>query len=164
MIVNEMVHATRIIPLDGRPRLDSSIRQWLGSSRGRWEGDTLVVETTNRRYETAFRGSGEHMHLTERFTRVADDVLLYEFTVDDPENFKEPWTAQILSNLWPAPRRCRARPCSGADGLHGQHVTREQCTDTSGGHVRMIAAGRGCGVDYRSRQEPQRPRRPADRL
>ncbi len=97
LLINEMVHETRIIPLDGRPALHQSIRQWLGSSRGRWEGDTLVVETTNRRDEPIFRGSGENMHLTERFTRVADDVLLYEFTVDDPETFTQPWTAQIPS-------------------------------------------------------------------
>jgi hypothetical protein len=97
VIVNEMVHETRIIPLDGRPTLHRSIRQWLGSSRGRWEGETLVVETTNRRDEPSFRGSGAGMRLIERFTRVADDVLLYEFTVDDPATFTRPWTAQIPS-------------------------------------------------------------------
>jgi hypothetical protein len=97
LIVNEMVHATRIIPLDGRASLPSAIRQWVGSSRGHWDGDTLVVETSNRRQETAFRGSGENMRLTERFTRVADNVLMYEFTVDDPEHFTSPWTAQIPS-------------------------------------------------------------------
>jgi hypothetical protein len=97
LIVNEMVHETRLIPLDGRPFPPDEIRQWRGSSRGRWEGDTLVVETRNRRADTPFRGSSENMHLTERFTRVADDVLLYEFTVDDPEAFTQPWTVQITS-------------------------------------------------------------------
>jgi hypothetical protein len=97
LIVNEMVHETRIIPLDGRPFPPAEIRQWRGSSRGRWEGDSLVVETRNRRADTPFRGSSENMHLTERFTRVADDVLLYEFTVDDPEAFTRPWTVQITS-------------------------------------------------------------------
>ena len=85
LIVNEMVHETRIIPLDGRPFPPDEIRQWRGSSRGHWDGDTLVVETRNRRADTPFRGSSENMRLTERFTRVADDVLLYEFTVNDPE-------------------------------------------------------------------------------
>jgi hypothetical protein len=97
LIVNEMVHETRIIPLDGRPFPPDEIRQWRGSSRGSWEGDTLVVETRNRRADTPFRGSSENMRLTERFTRVADDVLLYEFTVDDPETFTQPWTVEITS-------------------------------------------------------------------
>ena len=97
LIVNEMVHETRVVPLSRRPDVPDSIRLWLGSSRGRWDGETLVVVTRNRRDETSLRGSGMHMQLTERFTRVADDVLLYEFTVDDPDNFTRPWTAQIPS-------------------------------------------------------------------
>ena len=97
LIVNEMVHETRIIPLDGRPFPPDEIRQWRGSSRGHWDGDTLVVETRNRRADTPFRGSSENMQLTERFTRVAADVLLYEFTVNDPEAFTQPWTVQITS-------------------------------------------------------------------
>lgn len=97
LIVNEMGHETRIVPLDGRAPLDASVRQWLGSSRGRWEGETLVVETANRRGDVTLRGSGSEMRLTERFTRVADDVLLYEFTVEDPDSFARPWTVQIPS-------------------------------------------------------------------
>jgi hypothetical protein len=95
MILNEMVHEARIIPLDGRPALPGNVRQWLGSSRGRFEADTLIVETTNFTAKTAFMGASENMRLTERFTRVADDILLYEFTVDDPEAFTRPWTVQI---------------------------------------------------------------------
>jgi hypothetical protein len=97
LIVNEMVHETRIVPLDGRPFPPESIRQWRGSSRGHWEGDTLVVETRNRREETSFRGTSENARLTERFTRVADDVLLYEFTVDDAHAFTRPWSVEITS-------------------------------------------------------------------
>jgi len=97
LIVNEMVHETRIVPLDGRPFPPEGVRQWRGASRGHWDGDTLVVETRNRRPDTPFRGSSENMRLTERFTRVADDVLLYEFTVDDPDAFTAPWTVQIPS-------------------------------------------------------------------
>ena len=97
LIVNEMVHDTRIIPLDGRSALPAHLRQWLGRSRGHFDGDTLVVETTNFTDQTNFRGASENMRLTERFTRVADDVLIYEFTVDDPDAFTRPWTARIPS-------------------------------------------------------------------
>jgi hypothetical protein len=93
VIANEMVHSARIVPLDGRPH--GSARQWVGTSRGRWEGDTLVVETKNFLRETALRGSSPAMHLIERFTRVAADTLLYEFTVTDPTTWTRPWTAQI---------------------------------------------------------------------
>ncbi len=95
LLLKEMVHETRIVPLDRRPHLPENIRQWLGSSRGYWEGDTLVIETRNLTDKTFYQGASENMHLTERFTRVADDVLLYEFTVDDPAAFERPWTAQI---------------------------------------------------------------------
>lgn len=95
LLLKEMVHETRIVPLDGRPHLHGGIRQWLGSPRGRWEGDTLVIETTNLTDQTHYEGASEQMHLTERFTRVADDVLLYEFTVNDPAAFTRPWTAQL---------------------------------------------------------------------
>src|SRR5690606_26593937 len=97
LIVNEMVHETRIIPLDGRAPLPDEISLWLGSSRGHWDGDTLGVETTHRNDETSIRGSGKNMRLTERFTRAADDVTLFESRADDPENFTQPWTAQIPS-------------------------------------------------------------------
>ena len=95
LILKEMVHETRVVPLDGRPALHDGVRQWLGSSRGHWEGDTLVVETANFTQGTHFRGTSEHMRLTERFTRVAEDVLLYEFTIEDPVTLTRPWTAQI---------------------------------------------------------------------
>jgi hypothetical protein len=94
-ILVEMIHDARIIPMDGRPHLPQNIRQWLGDSRGRWEGNTLVVETMNFTDQTAFRGASENMHLVERFTRVDADTLVYEFTVTDPASFARPWTAQI---------------------------------------------------------------------
>jgi len=93
VIHTEMVHDARLVPLDGRPH--GNIRQWLGDSRGRWEGDTLVVDTTNFRRETSLAGSTANMHLVERFTRVDADTLLYEFTVDDPSTWTKPWTAQV---------------------------------------------------------------------
>jgi len=97
LIVNEMIHEARIIPLYDKPQLPQHARQWLGSSRGHWEGDSLVIETTNFTDQISFRGSSENMHLTERFTRIADNILLYEFTVTDPDAFTRPWTAQIPS-------------------------------------------------------------------
>jgi hypothetical protein len=92
-ILNEMVHSARIVPLDGRPH--GNIRQWKGDSVGRWEGDTLVVDTTNFKRETSLDGSSANTHLIERFTRTDANTLLYEFTVDDPTMWTRPWTAVI---------------------------------------------------------------------
>jgi len=94
VIVNEMVHEHRIVPLDGRPQIGPSIRQWMGSSRGRWHDDTLVVETRNFR-PMVFRSASEKFALTERFTRVNAQTLMYEFTVDDPLTWVRPWTVQF---------------------------------------------------------------------
>jgi hypothetical protein len=94
-ILNEMVHNVRIIPLDGRPHLSTDLKQWVGDSRGRWEGNTLVVDTVNFYNETSLAGSSPNMHLIERFTRVAPDVLLYRYTVEDPTTWTKPWTAEI---------------------------------------------------------------------
>jgi hypothetical protein len=93
VIVAEMVHDARVVPMDGRPHLH--IPQWKGDSRGHWEGDTLVVDTTNFKRETSLPLSSANIHLTERFTRTGPDSLLYEFTVDDPTTWTKPWTAAI---------------------------------------------------------------------
>ncbi len=100
VIQMEKIHDTRVIPLDGRPHVSSAIRQHLGDSRGRWEGDTLVVETTNfhpagNNMGGYFRYADENLRLTERFTRIDDDTLRYEFTVDDHTVWTRPWTAAI---------------------------------------------------------------------
>lgn len=92
-IVNEMVHNARIVPLDGRPHVD--LRQYAGVSRGRWEGDTLVVETRNFLRETALGGTSADTYLVERYRRVDPDTVMYEFTVDDPNSFTRPWTAMM---------------------------------------------------------------------
>ena len=92
VILNEMIHDARIVPLDGRPHLPADVRQWSGDPRAHWDGDTLVVESTNFLRETMFPNSGRNMHLTERFSRTADDALLYEVTVDDPTVWTAPWT------------------------------------------------------------------------
>jgi hypothetical protein len=103
VILMEMIHEARLIPLDGRPHLGPRLRQWLGDSRGRWEGDTLVVETTNFSEKTNFRGSGEGLHLVERFTRAAADTIVYEFTVEDSMTWTRSWTARIPMTRTDAP-------------------------------------------------------------
>jgi hypothetical protein len=95
VIMNEMIHDARVVPMDGRPHLPSSIRRWLGDSRGRWEGDTLVVETTNFTDHTSFRGSDQNLRVVERITRPDMDTLMYEFTIDDPTAFSAQWTARF---------------------------------------------------------------------
>ena len=101
VLLNEMIHDARIVPLDGSPHLGEQLRQWTGDSRGRWEGDVLVVETRNFLRETAFQGglTGPSLVLTERFTRVAPHVLVYEAKVDDPTVWTSPWTYQIPMQL-----------------------------------------------------------------
>ena len=95
MILVEMIHDVRIIPLDGRPQLPASVRQWTGSYRGRWEGDTLVVESTNFNGKNPFQGSSEDLRLTERFTRVDENTIRYQFTIDDPSTWTRPWSAEV---------------------------------------------------------------------
>ena len=95
IIFNEMIHDARIVPLDGRPHTAPAVRKWLGDSRGRWDGNTLVVDTTNFTDKTNFRGADESLHVVERFTRAGPDTLLYEFTIDNPTGFTKPWSAQI---------------------------------------------------------------------
>ena len=98
-IMNEMAHDARVIPLDGRPHLDARLRTWNGDSRGRWDGDTLVVDTTNFSAKSDFMGAHENLHLVERLTRVGPEVLNYEFTVSDPTTWTAPWTAMIPLKL-----------------------------------------------------------------
>ena len=90
-ILNEMIHDARIVPMDGRPH--GTIPQWMGDSRGRWEGNTLVVDTVNFSGKSTFRGSDERLHLVERFTRTGPDTIEYQFTVEDPTIWTRSWTA-----------------------------------------------------------------------
>ena len=94
---HEMAHDVRLIPLDGRPHITNSTRQWNGDPRGRWEGDTLVVETTNFSAKSDFYLSGpvENLHLVERYTRVGPDTLEYVVTITDPKTWTRPWTVSI---------------------------------------------------------------------
>ena len=106
VILTEMIHSARTIYLDGRPHLPANIHQLTGDSRGHWEGDTLVVDSTNFSDQTNFRGppsaarqdifSGPRLHVTERFTRVNDDTIVYRFTVEDPDTWIKPWSGETL--------------------------------------------------------------------
>jgi hypothetical protein len=93
MILVEMVHDIRIIRMNGT-HVASNVRQWLGDSIGHWEGDTLVVDTTNFTDKTRFRGSSPNLHVIERFKRVDADTILYRATIDDPSTFTKPWTME----------------------------------------------------------------------
>ena len=103
-ILYERLHEHRLIPIDGRPHLDAAVRQWFGDSRGRWEGDTLVVETTNYTDQVNFRGSREGLRLVERFTRTGPGSIQVEFTASDPEAWNRDWTvlvnARADENYW----------------------------------------------------------------
>jgi hypothetical protein len=103
VIFIEMIHDVRIIPLDGRPHLASNIRQWLGDPRGHWEGNTLVVDSTNFTDKNPFRGSDRNLHLTERFTRINADTILYRFTVEDPTAFTRTWSGEAPLTRTPGP-------------------------------------------------------------
>ena len=106
VILTEMIHAVRAIPLDGRPHVPAQIHQLAGDSRGHWEGDTLVIDSTNFSDKTNFRGppatarqdifSGPDLHVVERFTRINDDTIVYRFTVDDPGTWTKPWSGETL--------------------------------------------------------------------
>jgi hypothetical protein len=91
----EMLGGVRIIPTDGRAHVNTGLRQWMGDSRGHWENNTLVVETTNFTNKTLYRGAAENLHLIERFTRVDPDTIDYRFTVEDSTTFTRPWTVAV---------------------------------------------------------------------
>jgi len=95
-IEQEMIHDVRIIPTNGRAHLPADVHQWFGDSVGHWEGNTLVVDTTNFTDKTAFRGSGENLHVVERFTRTDADTVKYEFTVSDPSTWEKSWSGEVL--------------------------------------------------------------------
>ena len=124
MIPSAYNNSVRIIKMDGRPRLPPGIRQWIGDSRGRWEGDTLVVETINFLRETHFEGSSANLQLVERFTRVGPGELSYEFTVSDPNMWTRPWTALI--------------PMTKTDGRIFEYA----CHEGNYGMVNMLASAR----------------------
>jgi hypothetical protein len=100
-IYNEMIHDARLVPMDGRPH--GTLRQWMGDPRGHWEGSTLVVDSVNFNEKNPFRGSAEHLHRVERFTRTDANTIDYRFTVDDPTVWTAPWTAEFPMHLQAGP-------------------------------------------------------------
>ena len=141
MILTEMVHDARVVRMNAQ-HLPKNIRRWMGDSVGHWEGDTLVVDTTNFTDKTRFRGSTENLHVVERLTRLDAKTLLYRFTIDDPQTWDKPWTGEVnLAVDGPAdlrirlPRRqlragrCAARRAPsrgrGRGGESQQQVTRQ---------------------------------------
>ena len=99
MIETEMIHDARVIPMDGRPHVASGFHEWNGDSRGHWEGDTLVIDSTNYKPRAFMSMSSDKLHVIERFTRTSQDVLKYEITVDDPGTWTKPWTMMIPLRL-----------------------------------------------------------------
>jgi hypothetical protein len=100
-LLHERLHEARIIPLDGRPHLDPSARWWLGDSRGRWEGNTLVVDVTNFGDQATFMKSSSTLHVIERYTRVDPDTLTVSVTIDDPTTWVRPWTFMVTGKKDP---------------------------------------------------------------
>jgi hypothetical protein len=133
-LLHEIDHSTRVIPTDGRPHVPQSIRMYQGDSVGHWEGNTLVVDTTNFTNLTAFRGSSEKLHLVERFTRTGDGALNYQFTVDDPSTWDKPWTAEIPWTATPGPVfewACHEGNSMISTILRGARVTEEEAAKKS---------------------------------
>ena len=128
VVFQELIHEPRIIPLDGGPHLSDSVRLWLGDSRGHWEGDTLVVETTNFDSRTNFRGSRDTLHLTEHYRRVNDDTLDYRFTITDPHTFTRPWTV--------------VRPMTRIDIAERRSIFEYACHEGNYGMVGILAGAR----------------------
>jgi hypothetical protein len=127
-ILHEMNHAVRIIPTDGRPHLPSDVRQWRGDPRGHWEGNTLVVDNTNFTARNPFRGSGDKLHVVERFTPVDADTILYRFTVEDPETWDKPWTAETAWSKVEGPIyefACHEGNYALINTLHGARVAEQ---------------------------------------
>lgn len=133
-IMQEMIHDVRVIPVDNSPHLPSNIHLYFGDSRGHWEGNTLVVDTTNFTDKTPFHGSGEKLHVVERFTRVADDAIKYEFTVDDPTAWAKPWSAEVSWAKEAGPvfeYACQEGNYGMANNLSGARATEKKAAEAT---------------------------------
>jgi hypothetical protein len=132
-VTYEMIHETRIIPTAGQPHLKPDLRQYLGDSRGRWDGDTLIVDITNFNAKDNYRGSGAGLHLVERYRRTADGGLRYEVAVDDPDTWARSWTAAL--NLRPQPAGMFEYACH-----EGNYAMKNMLTASRAGDARATAA------------------------
>jgi len=135
-IMNEMNHSVRIVPMDGRPHLSAEIRQFKGDSIGHWEGNTLVVDSTNFTARNSFHGSGDKLHVVERLTRIDADTIVYRFTVEDPETWDQPWTAETAWSKVDGPifeYACHEGNYSLRNTLHGARVAEEEAAEKKAG-------------------------------
>ncbi len=131
-IMNEMNHSVRVIPMDGRPHLPADVHQFRGDSIGHWDGNTLVVDSTNFTARNPFQGSGDKLHVVERFTRVDADTILYRFTVEDPETWDQPWTAETAWSKVDGPifeYACHEGNYSLPNTLHGARVAEQEAAE-----------------------------------
>ena len=135
VVEHEMQHHVRVIPVDGRPHLPQDVRQWLGDSRGHWEGDTLVVDTTNFTDKDHFQGAFDGLHLVERFTRVDATTVSYEFTVEDPTTWERPWSAEY-------PLRSLNSLMGGVDGMQIPQMFEYACHEGNYGLTGQLAGAR----------------------
>jgi hypothetical protein len=127
-IMHEMDHSVRLIPIDGRPHPPADVKQWRGDSRGHWDGNTLVVDTTNFTARNPFRGSSDKLHVVERFTPVDAETILYRFTVEDPDTWATPWTAETAWSKVEGPIyefACHEGNYGLRNTLHGARVAEE---------------------------------------
>ena len=135
-IMSEMNHSVRIVPIDGRPHPSAGIRQFKGDSIGHWEGSTLVVDSTNFTARNPFRGSSDKLHVVERFTRVDADTIVYRFTVEDPETWDQPWTAETAWSKADGPifeYACHEGNYSLRNTLHGARVAEQEAAEKKAG-------------------------------
>src|SRR5580704_3065310 len=133
-VLHEMNHSVRIIPTDGQPHAPQGIPQLRGDSKGHWEGDTLVVDVTNFTNYNPFRGSGDKLHVVERYTRVDANTILYRFTVEDPATWDQPWTAELVMTTGQGPIYefgCHEGNYGLANTLHGARVAEEEAAKKS---------------------------------
>jgi hypothetical protein len=131
-IMAEMNHSVRVIPIDGRPHLPAEVRQFRGDAIGHWEGNTLVVDSTNFTARNPFQGSGDKLHVVERFTRVDADTILYRFTVEDPETWDQPWTAETAWSKVGGPifeYACHEGNYSLRNTLHGARAAEQEAAE-----------------------------------
>ena len=134
-LLHEMNHSVRIIPTDGSPHPSSNIRLWRGDSRGHWEGNTLVVDTTNFDPRNPFRGSSDKLHVVERYTPVDKDTIMYQFTVEDPATWDKPWTGELAMSKTDGPIyefACNEANYGLRNTLHGARVSEEAAAKKAG--------------------------------